>query len=60
MIIYYMKETNEDLEQSHQSEESLSDYNKNYILDISALSVSITQRLGGNCFPVAFRAFFTA
>ena len=29
MIIHYMKETNEDLEQSLQSTENVSDYNKN-------------------------------
>ena len=41
MIIHYMKETNEDL---GQSAESVCDYNKNYILGISSLSASITQR----------------
>lgn len=60
MIIHYMKETNEDLEQSHQSTENVSDYNKNYILGISSSSASKTQRWGGNFFSVGFKAFFTA
>lgn len=55
-----MKETNEDLEQSHQSTENVSDYNKNYILGISSSSASKTQRWGGNFFSVGFKAFFTA
>lgn len=44
-----MKETNEDLQQSDQSEESVPDYNKNYILGMSALSASMKRRLGENC-----------
>ena len=60
MIIHYMKEINEDLEQSHQSTENVSDYNKNYILGISSSSASKTQRWGGNFFSVGFKAFFTA
>ena len=60
MIIHYMKETNEDLEQSLQSTENVSDYNKNCILGISSSSASKTQRWGGNCFSVGFKAFFTA
>ena len=60
MIIHYMKETNEDLEQSLQSTENVSDYNKNYILGISSSSASKTQRWGGNFFSVGFKAFFTA